>query len=299
MRINNINQKISVIRSTINSGKGDGCKIITIENGVLSIILDESHGLDIFSLRYKGKLISLLTANGLVRDSTHFSKDFPGGMLYTCGLDTIGTKEGHRPHGEYHTIPADVFFIDHREEEVIIKAKIYLTRLFTPSLTVERTIIIPYLSNEFMLKDRIINTSSSDQPIVMLYHFNLGFPFIGGDTVIATDSTIIEPVTPFAEQRIDSCLSMGEGLEDEEQVFYHLDASNEIKVISKTERLVFTLQYDNNQFPILTEWKCLVDGHIALGIEPSMSKMYDQLSPRIIKKGEIQEYIFSLKVQET
>ncbi|HHT66876.1 MAG TPA: DUF4432 family protein [Erysipelotrichaceae bacterium] len=295
--MNNINQHISLTRSTINCGKGDGCKIITIDNGILSIVLDESHGLDIYSLRYEGKLISLLTSNGMVKDSP-FLTQFPGGMLYTCGLDAIGSVEGHRQHGNFHMTPAEIVRIDHQENELTIVANINITGLFSPIVTVERTINIKYLANDFSLVDLVINKSDADQDIVMLYHFNMGYPFIDGDTQLQIGSTKIKGVNSFAEARKDKCLFLTNEYEEEEEVFYHYDANDVIKVTSNSQNLVFSLKYDKNIFPILTEWKCLVKNNVALGIEPSMSEMGKNLRYRSLKKNEVLMNRFELKIDK-
>ena len=294
--MNNINQSISLNRVTVNSGKGQGTKLIYIDNNVLSIILDESHGLDILSLRYKGKLISLLTCNGLVKESKKFSSSFPGGMLYTCGLDSIGNQEGHYQHGNYHTISSEITRIEHNEKSLLIEGKIEVTELFGMNVTVVRKYEISSDSGTLTLEDKIINNLSTDQKYVMLYHFNFGHPFLTEGVKIDTGSIKVEGSTPFANQEIAKRAFIEKALKPEEEVYYHLDARDNI-IITSPIGVTCELKYDKKSFPILVQWKSLVEGNMALGIEPSMSKMGDGLKYNLLKGHEekIHRFVLSFK----
>ena len=46
--------------------------------------------LDIYDLRYRGENISFLSKNGLCAFGGAFENVFPGGFLYTCGLEKVG-----------------------------------------------------------------------------------------------------------------------------------------------------------------------------------------------------------------
>lgn len=295
--MNNINQSISVNRVTVNSGKGQGTKLIYIDNNVLSIVLDESHGLDILSLRYKGKLISLLTCNGLVKDSKKFSSSFPGGMLYTCGLDSIGNQEGHYQHGNFHTISSEIIRIDHNEKSLLIEGKIEVTELFGVNITVIRKYELISDSGVLLLEDRIINNLSTDQKYVMLYHFNFGYPFLTEGVKIDTGSSKVEGSTDFAKQEIAKRSYIEDALKPEEEVYYHLDA-NDVITISSPIGVTCELKYDKKTFPILVQWKSLVEGNMALGIEPSMSKMGDNLKYSILHGNEEKIYCFALSFKD-
>lgn len=294
--MNNINQSISFNRVIVNYGKGQGTKLIYIDNNILSIVLDESHGLDILSLRYKGKLISLLTCNGLVNESKKFSSSFPGGMLYTCGLDSIGDQEGHYQHGNFHTISSEIIRVEHNEKNLVVEGKIEVTELFGINVTVIRRYEIACNSGVLILEDRIINNLSTEQNYVMLYHFNFGYPFLTEGVKIDTGSTIVEGSTSFAKKEIAKHTYIENTLKPEEEVYYHLDARDNVTVSSPLG-ITCELKYDKKAFPILVQWKSLVEENLALGIEPSMSKMGDALKYNVLQGHEekLHRFVLSFK----
>ena len=93
-KIGNTEQVCSAQRVQIVDGRGKGARQIIVANGKLNFILSESNALDIFRLWHEGVNASFVSKNGLYTAADDFLRDFPCGMLYTCGLDAIGGVEG-------------------------------------------------------------------------------------------------------------------------------------------------------------------------------------------------------------
>lgn len=295
--LNNINSKISLLRVTVNSGKGEGNKLIIINNGMLEIYLDESHGLDILSLRHKGTLISFLSSNGLNNHSHVFSSSFPGGMLYTCGPDVIGGKEGYYQHGQYHLNPAEIISIIQNENEVVVKARIDITALFGINFSIFREISLAVNEESLKIKDTLVNNLNTPQEYALLYHFNLGYPFLAPGTKVITNANHVEPRTEFAKKYFNEYDMIPDEVRKDEEVFYHFDAKETVSVASPIKKK-WSLTYDKKVFPYVIEWKSLVDQNFALALEPATSLLdeklkYQSLPPR----GEL-TYQFMIKVED-
>ena len=297
MMINNNNSRISVLRLTANSGKENGTKLIYVNNGVLAFYLDESHGLDILSLRHKGILVSLLTSNGLNNQGRGFLDSFPGGMLYTCGPDVIGGKEDYYQHGQYHLNPAEIIALENDENNFLIKARINITSLFGLNFSLLREISTSYNNNSLFIKDTLINNLNKPQMYALLYHFNLGYPFLCPGTKVLTGATNVVPKTQFASKYFDEYDHIPDCVREDEEVFYHLDAKESVSIVSPIKKK-WTLTYDKTQFPFLIEWKSLVDKNFALALEPATSLLDEKLQYRELPANKEISYQFELKVED-
>ena len=51
-------------------------------------------------------------------------------MLYTCGLDSLGRREGYEMHGTFHNIPAKIVCAKCDEQGIEVQAIIRDTALF-------------------------------------------------------------------------------------------------------------------------------------------------------------------------
>lgn len=107
-KISNFQQVASLRRYTMTSGKETGLDVIDCDNGNLRFLLNVSKGLDVMQLYHKGQNMSFVSKNGFTAREPRFLNRFEGGMLYTCGLDNVGGREGYELHGTYHNIPAEV-----------------------------------------------------------------------------------------------------------------------------------------------------------------------------------------------
>ena len=91
-KINNVEQICSVKRMRYVTGRAKDLEVMIVNNGKLCFELIVDKCLDIHSFYHKGTSVAFISANGLNVSETEFSSVFNGGLLYTCGLDTIGGR---------------------------------------------------------------------------------------------------------------------------------------------------------------------------------------------------------------
>jgi len=177
-KIGNTAQVCSAIRSQITDGRANGERIVTVSNGKLNFILSESHALDVLRLWHEGTNVGFVTKAGLFAPDEDFLHNFPAGMLYTCGLDAVGGVEGHYPHGRLHRTPAQIVELKVCEKGVKIVAQIKDAALFGPNLVLTRTLETAAGSDEIAITDVIENRVFRDEKYCLLYHVNIGYPFV-------------------------------------------------------------------------------------------------------------------------
>jgi hypothetical protein len=285
-KLGNINQIACTKRIEYKNGKANSVLAILCKNERLSFTLLESMALDIFDLSYAGNNMSFISKNGLVSrnlantNAFDFSKSFSGGFLYTCGLDNIGKpEEGKLLHGSFSSIPALIT----KEQTLIENGKIVLevegeirdTALFSKDISVARNYKI--YSNKIILTDKLINRGFLDQDIIMLYHFNLGYPMVDSCTRFNANISNTECRTEHCvpgtynimSEPVDKCF---------EEVFIHSIDEDAAKIEVENTRLKqkIIFSYSTKFLKYLMEWKSMQSGDYVLGIEPATSHLDDK-----------------------
>ena len=187
-------QKAYIRRYTLTDGKENGIKVVELDNGILRVLLNESKGLDIMQLFHNGVNISFVSRNGFTARDIDFMNRFEGGMLYTCGFDSIGGRDGFEVHGSYHTYPSRVISILESESALQVVAEVEITSLFGENLLFLRKITLPVDSQKLIVDDKLINRGTREENYCLLYHVNLGYPMLDEGVKVLAD---IESIAVF------------------------------------------------------------------------------------------------------
>ncbi len=285
-KINNVRQLCSALRVQYLSGREKGIEAFIVNNGRLSFELLVDRALDVNSFYHKGVNIAFSSAGGLNGFDRDFDYAFNGGMLYTCGLDTIGGRS-LPVHGRIHNVPAEVIKAVATEEGVEIVGLIKQASLFGEKLQLKRTVRTVVNSDTLEIIDEITNLAHTDGEYCLLYHTNLGYPMLDEGVTLSAPIVSTAPRTEYAAKRVKSCLIMDEPKPDnEETVFYHTVKKGEVTITNKALKKSVLIEYDEKKLPHLIEWKSMVSGAYALGIEPATSTLDDGFIKRPIKAGE-------------
>lgn len=298
-RISNLAQIASVNRVTCRDGSQRGLDLIYVHNGVLDIILNESKALDISQLKYKGQNINFISKNGLTARSAPFINTFDGGMLYTCGLDSVGAREGYPLHGTIHNIAANITQITCDEERITISAEIRDTALFGQNLVLRRTFVTRVGSSEFSIQDELTNRGYRQENYCLLYHINLGYPFLDESCEIIADIKNTIPRTDWAAKNISSCLKMQEPIDNlEEMCYFHELNSHKIEVINQKLKRKFKLEYYGDILRYVVEWKSMASGDYALGIEPASTMLDDYFKYNTLMPNQTIKCGFTINITD-
>lgn len=282
--------------STLSDGKADGVRMVNIKTGTgLNLTVLPGRGMDIAECTYSGKALNFFSGTGITSPSYYEENDqrwlrsFYGGLLTTCGITNSGQPsidEGIELglHGRIANAAAEGLCITQEwigdEFVIAVKGTMREAQTMAENITLTRKIETRMGSNRFRIEDDIENRGFDRQPLMMLYHFNFGFPLLNEYARLAAPvlSTKARDGDSRANNGIKNCLSFSEPkIQIKEQVFFHKVACNEEntttvmlynKDMEDAKPLGFAIRYRVHELPELTEWKMMKKGCYALGVEP-------------------------------
>ena len=298
-QVSNFGQIASIRRSVITDGVSQGLKIIDCDNGKIRFILNESKALDIMQLYHEGQNVSFISRNGYMAQNLPFPQRFEGGMLYTCGLDSVGGRKGFETHGSFHLQPAEVFHAECTEDGIVIEAYIKSSLISQSSLRIHRKITSAIGAETLTVEDRLVNLGYGDENYCLLYHVNVGYPLLDEGAKIVGETTSVEPRTPLAKERINDRAVMGAPVPLDQEVCYFLKLKEpKISIVNEKLGKKFTLDYSKDTLPEFVQWKNLHSGCYVIGLEPSTTVLDDGFKYKTIKAGESIDFKLQLTVSK-
>ncbi len=316
-----VDQVAGARRVLLAEGPGAGSEAVHVRTGAgLSLWIHPSRGMDIGLAEFLGTPLCWLSPAGDVHPA-HFDpsglgwlRTAAGGLLMTCGLRQVGSPcedEGEQPglHGRIHHTPAREVSVQTEwdEDEYVIRVRGVMEecRLFGENLRLTRTYRCHAGTNRLDIEDLVENIGFHPSPLMILYHFNLGFPLVSPEAqitfpskqVVARDREV--PVEGYGEwQRPDARYT--------ERVYYHEELET---AVSRTwARPSARISVNNPAFPFggsghnapvrlglswtadtlprLVQWKMPGAGAHVLGVEPANCHVEGRAEER--RQGRLQ-----------
>ena len=276
---------------TYNEGKAKGMRAIRMNNGKgLMATLLPDRCLDIPYLSFNGINLGLVTKTGLsgpqyfVEDGKlGFLKQFNGGLLTTCGLLTAGADceyEGREYglHGQIHNIPG--YNVNKSElvegDEIILQASAVMREacVFNENLELGRIIEMETEKNAIRITDTVKNLGFNRAPFVNLYHVNFGYPFINDGARMYFSAEKVVPRDEIAEKSFDKYNIVEKAeIGRPEECYIHTGGGGTQfgMILNDNLGIAAIVSYDAGELPIFCEWKCMMAGDYAVGLEPSVA----------------------------
>lgn len=298
-RISNFGQVASLRRYTVSDGRGKGLDMIDCDNGKIRFLLNVSKALDIMQLYHEGQNMSFLSKNAFTSRETDFLRRFEGGMLYTCGLDSVGGREGFELHGTLHNTPAEVIRAECNESGIVVEATIRDTALFGKNLVLKRTVKTSIGGDRVTVTDALCNCGYQEEPYCLLYHINVGYPMLDKGATLAADVSSALPRTPWAAENQKTMYDMTEAVPGQEEACYFLKLNK--PVVSMTNPKLgktFTVSYSADTLPCFVEWKSMACGDYALGLEPCTTELDDRFVYRTIAPEQTVRFSVELRITQ-
>ncbi|MGN1040416.1 MAG: aldose 1-epimerase family protein [Candidatus Fimimonas sp.] len=285
---------------TFTDGKAKGVNAVRMFNGKLDLTVVTDRCMDIFRLFYKGTPVSYVSKNGLVSPALAetnvygFLNSFDAGFMYTCGLDNIGapTEKNGRvlpQHGSISYVPAENVRVETLEKDgeyyLSLKGTMYFTALFGQKLAMRREIQIKYLGSEVTVRDEITNEGYAEEGYVLMYHTNVGYPFLSETAELTVNSRSVEGISAIHD--VNACLRFEAPTPcRQEEVYRHdLHFQTGKQVFLKNGNRWLAMEFDAKDFPYLLEWKSMACGDYVLGLEPVTTPMPEKRF-RSLQPGE-------------
>ena len=286
-RISNLAQVASIRRYTFTEGREKGLDVIDCDNGKIRFLLNVSKACDIMQIYHDGENVSFVSKNGFTAREIPFLNRFEGGMLYTCGLDSVGGRAGYDIHGSLHNTPAEIVRAECTEDEIVIEALIHSSALFGKNLVLNRKITAKVGADTVSLKDTLTNESFRDEEYCLLYHINIGYPMLDDGARIEADVKKCEPRNDWAKENIDTVYNIGSSVPNSEETCYFLTLNKpEISLVNDKIGKKLTVSYSADTLPHFIEWKSMVSGDYALGFEPCTTELDGKFAYKTLNSGE-------------
>lgn len=311
---------------TLNGGKADGVKAIDVNNGSgLQFTVLPDRCLDISHLSYKGTNLSYISKCGIVAPQYYdpkgaeFLRSFFAGFLTTCGLRNVGSscvdnKEELGLHGRISNTPAEqVSVATEWKDDVVqlkIKGKIREARIFQENLVLTREINVNYGENKIYINDSVENYGFAPEPLMLLYHYNLGYPLLSEDSLFSAPTLKTTPINAIAEAGKDAYSKCQKPTPHyQEQVFYHDLKADEngntyAALLNPVIDLGVIIKFNKNELNNLTQWKQMGEGDYVMGIEPCNCHVGGRANERNsgtlqeIQPGEIKHFSIEIEIIE-
>lgn len=287
-RVGTLGQIARIDQYTSSGGSENGTRLIRFVNGGgLELEVHPDRAFDLGRVTFNGIPISWMSPVGMaapgLADIGGFGwlKTFGGGLLATCGLDTIGdpgtAEDGsvYPLHGRFGTLPATLTRAVNDGELLILEGETRQAAVHGENLSVRRSLTSTIGSSSFRLTDTITNDGGADQPHMILYHVNLGWPLISPATQIFSPALAVTPENDDARATSEHWSTITEPDADNKSlVFRHhlpVEPRTVVRVVNPETRIGLVIDFDSTTLPHLHQWKVMQQGQYVVGIEPSNS----------------------------
>ena len=308
--VGDYSQMFGIKEYVLAGGKAKGVKAFDIHNGSgLEFTVLADRCLDIGRLSFKGVNYSYLCKAGIVAPEYYngseyaFHRNFYGGFLTTCGLRNVGNPgndngESFELHGLISNIPGEEVGAstvwDGDNPVMTVSGQMRETRFFGENLILKRKISCRYGENRIMIHNCVENMGFKREPLMILFHFNLGYPLLDEDSILLSPSKVVDPRDAEASKGSQTWQQMQPPTPGyPEQVFYHdlktdADGNTCVAMVNRRLELGVAFHFNKKQLFNLTQWKQMGEGEYVLGVEPCNCYVGGRLDPR---NQAIMEYL--------
>ncbi|MFN8376751.1 MAG: DUF4432 family protein [Anaerolineae bacterium] len=260
----------------------NGMRIIEAYNasGLTFTILPD-RGMDIWTAHYKGIPLTWIS-----QGSPHppdfgqtWVQQFNGGLLTTCGLTHVGppekddiTGEFRDLHGRYSRLRAQNISIEPTiTGKLTASGTVHEATLFGDQLKLTRQYTLSLQNPTIEFRDHVQNVGDVPAPIMLLYHFNVGYPLVSAGTVLHTPNLNVYPRDAEARKGIGTWQDYQQAVpEYREQVFFHhlYQHNGYTTVLLQQGNLGLRLSWHTSFVPYFTQWKNIRQNIYVSGVEP-------------------------------
>lgn len=292
-------QQLAFIRPIIyQDGRSTDLRAFQVKNGDIQFTAMAGKCLDIADFSYKGININFLSKPGLV-GRNHYDtngqealRSIMGGLFFTCGLENIcapcnDNGKEYPMHGRLRSSPAehlssDAFWKDDAYH-LRISGEIREAELFGENMVLRRSIETVLGEAKVKISDTYVNQAFRPEPMMLMYHFNLGYPLLSEDSVLILPSKKVYPRDEISELGLDKWSQIEKPQHNKtENVFIHeiaydSDGWSFAILWNPSLSIGFKLSFNNVNLPYFYQWKSMASGDYVLGLEPANSSVYGRL----------------------
>lgn len=282
-KVGNFDQVCGIKRYTFSESSAKDVNIAEFFNQAglrFSVMPDRC--MDIYDLSYKGVNISFHSRNGIQSpnrysaSSGEFSHQWQGGMLSTCGLDNVGggcVVDGvtYPVHGRVSAVPTENFgtYSEWRNNDYIfgVTGDIHQKRMYGSHIVIHRNIETSINATSLKIQDTLTNLDCTDEPYMLLYHINFGYPLLDECCRVYTTKAEISSLAPLVGNPSEMTTPIDR--QEEELYLCQTKTAKAYAMLHNPEtELAGYVAFDTDTLPRFLEWKEMKSHDYVLALEP-------------------------------
>jgi hypothetical protein len=325
-RVGSLSQLGGITPFEYSQGKAKGVGSIRVRTaaGLEFSVLPEK-GLDIFEASYQGRSLSWHSPVGVVHPAFYDPRDiqwlktFPGGLLSTCGLISVGSHSEDQGeqlglHGAIGNTPAENVAWEENwtgdDCTLCVSGTVRETRVHGQNLVLRRSIETSLAARTISVRDSVENQGFQATPLMLLYHLNFGFPLLTDRSRFYAPSEKVEARNEHSRGTIQEWAQFGPPAQSlPERVYYHDMKANAagtatVALLNDDGARDFgvAVQYSAASLPSFVQWKMTSVNHFVLGLEPANCRVEGRKAERergtlvILEPGEKRDSFVEISI---
>ena len=283
----------SVVKRRLRGGRSDGVDVIEVNNGRLQFTVLPTRGMGIWQASLDGKILGWKSpARGPVHPSWVPLSEASGlgwadgfdELMCRCGLESNGAPDFaadgtliYPLHGRIANRPAHRVEVIVDDEAIHVRGIVDEARFHFQKLRLESTTTTQFGTSTISWKDTVTNIGGVPAGMQMLYHTNVGEPFLGVGAQLVAPVATVAPRNEDDAAGIDHWETYGPPTAGSvEQVYFfdlHADSAGDTRVLLRhaSGEAGVGVRFNKQPLPVFVQWKNFptsADGYVT-GIEPS------------------------------
>lgn len=317
----------SIEKQTLRGGLREGVEQIMLDNGRLRLAILPTRGMSLWKmwhgeieLGWKSPVLGPVNPMFVPLDEANgigWLRGFDE-LLCRCGLTSNGAPQWDNQgrlqyplHGRIANQPAHHLSAtyDSSTQELTVTGRVNETRLFDQQLQLESTYRTTAGSPAVQIVDRVTNRGSQSATMQLLYHINIGSPWLRPGFRIAAPVKSLIPKDEIAAQGVQEwdIYPAQQSALPESVYFFELlaDPRGRAHVLlhEESRRSGLSLRFDLSQLPLFVLWKNnqpSEDGY-ATGLEPAVNlpnqRSFEEQNGRVLTVNPGETKTFSMELE--
>lgn len=326
--------KWSLSKRTLRGGLSDGVDVVEVNNGALSVAVLPTRGMGLWRGEFRGIPLGWKSPVALPVNPCFVNLEERGGLgwlsgfnelLCRCGLafngppgtDVVVDDDGNRSespltlHGRIANTPAhyvEVAVADDGPGTLTVAGIVDESSMFGSRLQLKSTLSTQAGSNRLKIVDEITNRAGNPAELELLYHINLGRPFLEPNAKFAAAVREVASRDQRAAEGIGDWQIYGPPQAGfAEQVYFVVpsaDANGETVALlcNAAADCGLSLRFNVDQLPCFSLWKntqAEADGYVT-GLEPATNfpnlKTFEREQRRVVTLAPGDSYTTALEI---
>jgi hypothetical protein len=320
----------SITQRVLQGGVSEGLSVVELSNGVLTVWVLPERGMGIWKADLRGipvgwnspvkypvhpRHVNLAARNGL-----GWVEGF-NELLCRCGLSSLGppgidegadspvesqlTLHGRIANTPAHTVETG---IDPEREVLWIRGTCDEACLFGPQLRLTSTLTLPVGGRSLHIRDEVHNRGAGETEFELLYHINIGRPFLEAGSRFFCPFEGMAPRDARAAEDIATHQTfLGPTAAYDEQVYFFQPRGDDQRRAAALLHNAagdrgFSVEFNLAALPCFSLWKCTqpeADGYVT-GLEPGTNfpnfKGFERVQGRVRRLAAEEQYAAELTI---